>query len=127
MTDKNDFAETFSALKNILKPYEKKLILVHDTDSNYYLDTHHFIRPKYPLFFAAVRSSKAYVSFHLMPVYANAALLEGMSPELKRHMQGKSCFNFKKPDAKLFKELAAITKKGFALFNDKKFREKIFR
>src|SRR3954447_19440096 len=127
MTDKNDFAETFRELRKILKPYEKKLVLVHDTDSNYYLDSNYFIRPKYRLCFGAVKSGKAYVSFHLVPIYANPALMEGMSPELKKHMQGKSCFNFKKADAKLFKELAAVTKKGFALFLDKKFLEKITR
>jgi len=127
MPDKNDFEETFRELRKILKSYEKKLILVHDTDTNYYLDTHHLLKGKYRLCFGAVKSGKAYVSFNLMPIYAHAALMEGMSPELKRHMQGKACFNFKKPDLKLFKELAAVTKKGFALFQDKKFLETITR
>ena len=34
---------------------------------------------------------------------------DGISPELKKRMQGKSCFNFKDVDEKLFKELAALT------------------
>jgi len=44
-----------------------------------------------------------------------------MSPELKRRMQGKSCFNFKEIDEKLFKELARLTKAGAAKFTNKKF------
>jgi hypothetical protein len=32
---------------------------------------------------------------HLMGVYGNAQLLEGMSKDLKARMQGKTCFNFK--------------------------------
>ena len=38
-------------------------------------------------------------------------------------MQGKSCFNFKEVDEKLFKELATLTKAGAAKFNDEKFIE----
>jgi predicted nucleotide-binding protein (sugar kinase/HSP70/actin superfamily) len=37
-------------------------------------------------------------------------LLKGMSPELKKHMQGKSCFNFKKVEPDLFKELKELTR-----------------
>lgn len=29
-------------------------------------------------------------------------------------MQGKSCFNFRAPDAALFRELSALTKTGLA-------------
>ena len=127
MPDKNEFLATFEQLKAILEPYAAKLIVVHDTDKNYYLDTKHVMKNKQRLFFAAVRVGKAYVSFHLMPVYACADLLNAMSPELKKRMQGKSCFNFKTTDEKLFKELAKLTNEGFKKFNDAKFLEKITR
>ena len=127
MPQPNDFAQTFLKLKAIFKPYAKKLIVVHDTDTNYYLDTRYVMKNKHHLFFGAVRVGKAYVSFHLMPVYAFRELLDSMSPELRKHMQGKSCFNFKNVDKELFKELAGITKTGFAKFHDPKFLETIFR
>lgn len=38
MAGKNDFQETLEKLKAILKPYEAKLVVVHDTDRGYYLD-----------------------------------------------------------------------------------------
>src|SRR6266550_9090470 len=121
MPERNDFAEVFQQLKAILKPHAPKLIVVHDTDINYYLDTKYVMKNKHRLFFGAVRIGKAYVSFHLMPVYASPKLLESMSPELKKHMQGKSCFNFKSVDEKLFKELALVTKEGLAKFSDPEF------
>jgi len=121
MPDKPDFAITFQKLKAILQPYAPRLIVVHDTNENYYLDTPHVMKNKHRVFFAAVRTGKNYVSFHLMPVYASAELRDKMSPELKKRMQGKACFNFTTPDEKLFKELAKVTKTGFAIFTSKKF------
>jgi len=56
-----------------------------------------------------------------MSVYACPELLQSMSPELKKRMQGKSCFNFKEVDEKLFKELATLTKAGATKFSDEKF------
>jgi len=55
-----------------------------------------------------------------MAVYACPELLDGMSPELKKRMQGKACFNFKEVDDKLFKELAKLTDKGCRRFKKEK-------
>lgn len=66
------------------------------------------------MYFGSVKNNKSYVSFHLMPVYVFPELVSNISPELKNHMQGKSCFNFKKIKTILFKELSRLTKKGVA-------------
>src|SRR5207253_7932838 len=58
-----------------------------------------------------------------MSVYACPELLQNLSPELKKRMQGKSCFNFKEVDEQLFKELATLTKAGAAKFSDERFIE----
>src|SRR6266705_4711259 len=121
MPDKKDFNEVFARLKAIFKPYAKKMVVVQDTPKCYYLDTHYIMKNKKPLCFGAVRLGKNYVSFYLMSVYARPELLQDMSPELKKRMQGKSCFNFKEVDEKLFKELATLTKAGAAKFKDEKF------
>ncbi len=63
--------------------------------------------------FGAVRIRTRYVSYHLMPIYGSPALLDGISPLLRRRMQGKSCFNFTKVDDALFTELAELTGRGF--------------
>lgn len=59
---------------------------------------------------------KSYVSFHLVPVYAYPDLLESASPELKKRMQGKSCFNFKSMEPALFRELSALAGEGLKRF-----------
>lgn len=59
-----------------------------------------------------VRMGKRYISYYLMPVYADLSLLEGISPELKRRMQGKSCFNFTGLGDDLVAELDQLTRRG---------------
>jgi hypothetical protein len=68
---------------------------------------------------AGLRVGKNYVSYYFMPVYAMPALLEGISPELRRRMQGKACFNFTKVDEALFAELDSLTATGVARFRDR--------
>ena len=121
----NNFDEIFAKLRAILKPYVRRMDVAFDTDKYYLLNTRYVMKNKQPLCFGGVRSGKNYVSFYLMSVYACPELLKGMSPDLKKRMQGKSCFNFKEVDAKLFKELSQLTKAGAAKFTDKKFVENL--
>lgn len=72
--------------------------------------------PRTPMWFGGVRVGKAYVSYHLMPVYTHPELAARISPALRKRMQGKSCFNFKAADAALFDELEALTREGAALY-----------
>src|SRR5258705_11526742 len=74
MKTKPDFDTTFEQLKGILKPYAAKLVVTADTSQNYMLDVNHVMKNKHRLFFAGVRVGKAYVSFHLMPVYTFSEL-----------------------------------------------------
>ena len=90
----SDLAAAFAELHKIMAPYAAKLAVVRDDDQELYVDTRHLQKNKKPLFFGAVQVKKAYVSFHLMPVYLKPELLASISPELKARMQGKSCFNF---------------------------------
>ena len=46
-------------------------------------------------------------------LYASTVLGKTVSVELKRRMQGKSCFNFKVSDEDLFKEIESLTAHGF--------------
>jgi hypothetical protein len=121
MPDTKDFDTIFARLKVIFQPYVKKMDVAQDSPAYYLLNTRHIMKNKQPLCFGGVRRGKAYVSFYLMSVYACPDLLRGMSPELKKRMQGKSCFNFKELDEKLFRELDQLTKAGAAKFSDGKF------
>ena len=114
----SDFPLIFEHLKKILKPYGSKLTVTVDTSSSYSLDGPYSKKWEKPLFFGSTQIKKNYVSFYLMPVYIFPELLKDISPELKKHMQGKSCFNFKQIEPDLFKELNGLTRKGFVRFKN---------
>ena len=116
MPSQNDFPIVFEQLKSILKPYAKNLTVKTDTPDTYYLDGPYSEKWKKELFFAAAQIKKNYVSFYLMPVYMYPDLLKDISPELKKRMQGKSCFNFKKLEPNLFAELKELTRQGVDKF-----------
>lgn len=63
--------------------------------------------------FGGVRVGSRYVSYYLMPIYVQPSLLEGLSPALKRRMQGKSCFNFTAVDEGLLEELDELTRRSY--------------
>lgn len=110
MSPQPDFPIVFEKLKALLKPYAKNLTVTADTSTAYSLEGLYSEKYKRVLFFGAAQIKKNYVSFYLMPVYMFPELLKDISPELKKHMQGKSCFNFKKVEPELFKELTKLTR-----------------
>ena len=111
-----DFPAVFEQLKKILAPYAAKLTITADTPQAYSLDGPYSEKWKKTVFFGSAQIKKNYVSFYLMPVYMFPDLLKDISPELKKHMQGKSCFNFKKVEPELFQELAGLAQKGVERF-----------
>jgi len=112
-TASKPFAETFDELRAILKPYAGELLVMTDKPGEYTLGMRTAKdRVGRPLFAASVRAGKAYVSYHLMGVYGAPDLLKGISPELRKRMQGKSCFNFKSIEPDRVRELSALTKKS---------------
>ncbi|MDH3317230.1 MAG: hypothetical protein OER43_15895 [Gammaproteobacteria bacterium] len=116
MSNQERFKKEFDQLRRILESYASGLSCEKDESGDYYLNTTHIMKNKKPLFFGVVQIKKNYVSYHLMPVYVYPELLESISAELKRRMQGKSCFNFTSVDSELFVELAALTKTGYEKF-----------
>lgn len=113
-----ELGKVFSDLRAIMAPYAAKLALQKDGDTELCIDTKYIQKNRKRLFFGAVQLKKSYVSYHLMPVYVRPDLLNGMSPEQKAGMHGKSCFNFTASDIRLLKELAALTKAGYRSYKD---------
>ncbi len=116
MPTPTDFPTVFEQLKKILKPYAPKLTVTADTPTSYSLDGPYSEKWQKVIFFGAAQIKKNYVSFYLMPVYMYPELLKDISPALKKHMQGKSCFNFKTVEPDLFNELKELTRKGVEKF-----------
>ena len=116
MADKKSFQEIFDALKSVFEPYAGRLAIQVDKPGEYYLETKTAMRKGQHFQFGGVKIGKAYVSFHLMPLYMNPKLQATISRELKKRMQGKSCFNFTSVDPKHIAELKKLTKAGFEEF-----------
>ena len=118
-TGKADFAAAFDGLKKVMAAFEPQLHVAADEPKKYYLVTKSKSWRGGPMYFGAVILGRAYVSYHLMAIYACPDLAEMLSPELKRRMQGKSCFNFRSVDDALFAELGELTRAGLGKYRAK--------
>jgi hypothetical protein len=116
-----DFEAAFTQLKSAFAGVAKKLAVKEDTSAVYALvgkKPSPFPQHKgHPLEFGSVKIGKAYVSFHLMPLYM---VEQKISPQLKKRMQGKTCFNFKSaPEPELLGELKQLAEAGFRSWSAK--------
>ncbi len=114
----------FAELKPVLGKCAKRLAVKTDTPVEYTLVTKSaspFLQHKgHPLEFGSVKLGKAYVSFHLMPLYMNPAFNSTISTDLKKRMQGKTCFNFKTtPDPAALAELKRLTEEAVKQWAEK--------
>jgi hypothetical protein len=114
------FKPVFAALKKLLQPHAASLAVAADKPGNYCLETRSPSNKGKPMFFGAVQVGKNYVSFHLMPVYIYADLAACIGPELRRRMQGKSCFNFTTLEDVPLAELRSLVKAGLARYRQDK-------
>jgi hypothetical protein len=116
MPTTESFAETFATLRRILERHGKHLKVVVDKPGDFQLASPTLVdRIGRPLFAAAVQIKKNYVTFHVIGI-DTPELLKGMSPTLRKRMQGKMCFNFTAIDSEQARELAAVTKKSIERF-----------
>ena len=102
----------FASLSGLLRPYAGEMIVKTDTDGHLYLEETRS-QPR-PQMFGAVQAKKNYTAFHLFPLYTHPELLDGLSPELKKRMQGKSCFNFTRLDQVPISQLTALVQRAHA-------------
>ncbi len=112
-----EFEPIFTRIRTMFAAHADAAVAKCDQPGSYHLDTHE-TRPKdgYRTYFGGVEIKKSFVSAHLFPAYTDPALLDGISPELRKRMQGKSCFNFKKMDEALLNELQGLIDRGAGLY-----------
>jgi hypothetical protein len=106
----------FAALRDLLLPYRADLLVVHDEADHFYANCRNVDAKGKAQFFGAVKASGRRHSFHFMPIYTFPELLAGISPALKKHMQGKSCFNFDAWDPALLHELQMLIEQGVSRY-----------
>jgi hypothetical protein len=109
----DEFDRVYERLKALLEPYARRLHVSGETPTTYSVDRAPDGKRDPSTSFGAVRRGRRYVSYYLMPIYVEPSLLDGISPELRRRMQGKSCFNFTRVDEALLGELAELTRVGY--------------
>jgi hypothetical protein len=108
----DQFQEVYARLRGLLESLTDELKGVDDKPALYTVASPNPEIRDVEAYFGGGRLGKRYVSYYLMPAYVNPSLLEDISPELKRGMQGKSCFNFTKLDDKLMDEVSWLTRRG---------------
>ena len=113
-----DFEAIYQELRTIALKAANNLEIKHDEPGLLYLVSPVSDARGQELYFGGTQIKKNYVSYHLMAVYMNPVLLDGISEKLKKRMQGKSCFNFKKTDMELFAELDQLTQKSLSWFKN---------
>lgn len=107
-----EFEAIESRLWSILAPYRGRL----EDGSVYGLVTLRWVGAKQHDFFAGVRQAPKHVAFHLMPVYTDPSLLDGVSPALHARMKGKTTFDFATFEEALFAELEGLTARSFEVY-----------
>jgi len=68
------------------------------------------------MFFVSIVTGKNMVSFHFFPIYMNKEAFKDLAPLTMKYLKGKSCFNFSKVEQVNEKEIAALLKKGVAVW-----------
>lgn len=113
-----DFAAAYAELRELMLRASPGMTVAKDGPGGLVLlaPWPHPRKPKEPMAFGFIRPGKAYVSFHLMPLYMNAGMQARVTPALRKRMQGKTCFNFKAVDAEAFAELEVLTRACAAAF-----------
>ena len=119
MAKQIDLKSVYDELVKIMKKQTKNLKVSTDNKSNYSLTGPMSEKFNKELWFGGVQIKKNYVSYHLMPVYMYSDLIKEIPDELKKRMQGKSCFNFNKIDKDLFIQLAELTDKSIKTFKQR--------
>lgn len=114
-----DFQAIFDRIRTMFAKHQDAGVVLHDEPHRYYLGSRE-VRAKdgYRTWFGGVEIKKNYVSAHLIPVYAHPDMLDDADPALRKRMQGKSCFNFKKRDDAAIDSLAALIDAGAARFRE---------
>ncbi len=108
----SDRTAVYLRLRGLMADAVDGLPVTADGDDGFSVDTGRHRADGYAYQFGAVRTGARGVSYHLLPVYYWPDLLDDVSPELRRRMQGKSCFTFTRVDEPLLDELADLTRRG---------------
>ena len=107
-----DLQAVHDRLRTMFQPYRDRLVVSKDGPEGLYIETPGYEGKPWG-FVGGTRLGKRYVSYYLMGLY-DGELAGSISPDLRKRMQGKTCFNFTRVDESLFAELEELTAKAIA-------------
>jgi hypothetical protein len=118
-----DFDATFEALRQLLRAHAAGLTVAEDSPERFCLEAtpgpaahaswgEKARRPTLPV--AWVERGRSYVGYHLMGLNGNTALTARLSTDLRARKQGKTCFNFRRPEEVPLAELSEVTAASIA-------------
>jgi len=107
-----DLAALEGRLNRILEPYRAHL----EAATIYGIPTLRRPGAKAHDWFAFVKPASKHVGFYLLPIANDAALLESLSPALRRRLTGKSVFTFAALDEGLLTELEGVVARAFEAY-----------
>ena len=115
-----DFKQIYDELQKILSKHSPPLTVKANTSDRYELSSVKNLvvkgRKIKEMCFGGMVIHKNFVSLYFYPIYTHPQAFNDLPVELKKCHKGKSCFNFKKADAKLFKQIGKMTKDGFEIY-----------
>jgi len=118
-----EFERAFADLRAILKRHGEGMVVQADTPSDFTLVTRAMAPKGQAMGFGCVLAKRSAVTYHLIPLYYNPKLQATIPAELLPRKQGKTCFNFRRPDAALFAALDALTARARDAFERAGFLE----
>jgi hypothetical protein len=116
MSAQPDLTAIFEQLRLVMQKHAGDLEVIKDVTGDYSLNGDYSEQYKKVIWFGGVKKMKNYVSYHLIAVYAFPQLGKELSPELRRRMHGKSCFNFTQLDDATVEELSSVTARSVDAF-----------
>ncbi|MFX0005453.1 MAG: hypothetical protein ACFFAV_01870 [Candidatus Hermodarchaeota archaeon] len=77
-----------------------------------------FGKKSQPTYIAGVIQQKSYISFYFSPIYSHPELFSDISPNLRKVLKGKSCYNINKTSPQLLIEIESILEKGINKYKE---------
>jgi hypothetical protein len=120
----------FSKLKDILEKHSNKFLTKEEyigsqakqKKPGYHLygskEVSLFGKKPQPIYIAGVIQQKNYVSLYLSAIYSHPELFKNISPQLKKVLKGKSCFNINKITPQILKETEEVLKIGIRKYKE---------
>lgn len=113
-----DKKNIFNKLKSILEKQTPPMVVSKEKEGVYELMGNKPVPYGYKktmvpgMYFSSIVVRKDSVNFSFFPIYFHHEDYKKISPSVLKHLKGKTCFHFKKPEQVNEKELNAMLKKG---------------